>query len=60
MILSQITYYNNPFFYLFIVLLIFNAIAVYIYNMRMRQKSIEMKATPIVLKISKAQKLKKW
>lgn len=47
MILSQITYhtfwYYNPFFYLFVALLIFNAVAVYIYNMRMRQKSIEMK-----------------
>ena len=49
MILLQMTHhyfwYYNPFFYLFVALLIFNAIAVYVYNKRMHQKSIEMKHT---------------
>lgn len=47
MILLQIAYHDswryNPFFYLFIALLIFNIIVVYIYNKRIHQKSIEMK-----------------
>ena len=46
MILSEIAYHilwYNPFFYLFLALLIFNAVVVFIYNKRMRQKSIEMK-----------------
>jgi hypothetical protein len=47
--LLQATYhpiwYYNPFFYLFIVLLIFNTIVMFVYNKRMRQKSTEMKHT---------------